>query len=123
MARDWKGTSPNAHVRKTGVSRCDQLPVAVDQAEKGMWPTPCAMEAEKAGLFSKGQMGQSLSAMANRGELGLAAPANLNTNGSRCGLLNPDWVETLMGLPVGWTDSACLATESCQQLPKEHFKF
>ena len=54
---------------------------------------------------------------------GLAAPANLSANGSRCGLLNPDWVETLMGLPVGWTDSACLATESCQQLPKEHFKF
>jgi hypothetical protein len=27
------------------------------------------MEAEKAGLFDKGQMGQSLSAMANRGEL------------------------------------------------------
>jgi len=47
------------------------------------WPTPCAMEAEKAGLFNKGQMGQSLSAMANRGELGQAAPANPSTDGSR----------------------------------------
>jgi hypothetical protein len=46
------------------------------------------------------------------------------------GKLNPRWVETLMGLPVGWTMPSCpspvtiapmscvsLATESCQQLP------
>jgi len=44
------------------------------------------MEAEKAGLFDKGQMGQSLSAMANRGELGLPAPAKPSTDGSRQGL-------------------------------------
>lgn len=37
--------------------------------QEAAWPTPCAMEAEKAGKFNKGQMGQSLSAMANRGEL------------------------------------------------------
>ena len=46
------------------------------------------------------------------------------------GKLNPRWVETLMGLPVGWTmpscvspvtiaptNSDCSATESCQQQP------
>jgi hypothetical protein len=48
------------------------------------------MEAEKAGLFNKGQMGQSLSAMANRGELhGQAAPASSNSLGSRQGLWEP----------------------------------
>ena len=47
------------------------------------WPTPCAMEAEKAGKFDKGQMGQSLLALANRGELGLPDPANPSTDGSR----------------------------------------
>jgi hypothetical protein len=52
---------------------------AVVTQEAANWPTPCAMEAEKAGLFDKGQMGQSLSAMANRGELGQAAPANWST--------------------------------------------
>ena len=44
--------------------------------------------------------------------------------------LNPRWVETLMGLPIGWcmpscirpvtivpTNCDCLETESCQQLP------
>ena len=39
---------------------------AVVTQDAANWPTPCAMEAEKAGLFDKGQ---SLSAMANRGEL------------------------------------------------------
>jgi hypothetical protein len=53
---------------------------AVVTQEEASWPTPCAMEAEKAGLFNKGQMGQSLSAMANRGEMyGQAAPANWPT--------------------------------------------
>jgi hypothetical protein len=33
------------------------------------WPTMTAMEADKAGYYNKGQMGQSLSAMAKRGEL------------------------------------------------------
>jgi len=50
--------------------------------------------------------------------------------------LNPRWVETLMGLPVGWTmpscaspvtiapmNSACSATESCQQQQNELFEF
>ena len=51
------------------------------------------------------------------------------------GKLNPRWVETLMGLPVGWvmpscaspvtielTNCDCLETESCQQLPSEHLE-
>jgi hypothetical protein len=51
------------------------------------------------------------------------------------GKLNPRWVETLMGLPVGWTMPSCAspvtieptnsdswATESCQPPPKELFE-
>ena len=34
-----------------------------------------------------------------------------NTTGSSHGQLNPDWVEQLMGLPIGWTDSDFLETE------------
>jgi len=34
------------------------------------------------------------------------------------GRLNPDWVEQLMGLPVGWTDCDCLATEPCRNKRK-----
>jgi hypothetical protein len=69
---------------------------AVVTQEEANWPTPCAMEAEKAGLFNKGQMGQSLSAMANRGELhGQAAPASSSSLGSRQEL----WATPRAGLP------------------------
>jgi hypothetical protein len=67
---------------------------------------------------------------------GHPAPANPSTLGSRQGLLNPRWVETLMGLPVGWTMPSCkspvtialtncasLATESCLQQQSELFDF
>jgi hypothetical protein len=52
------------------------------------------------------------------------------------GKLNPRWVETLMGLPIGWTMPSCTspqtiaptncassATESCQPLQNELFEF
>jgi hypothetical protein len=45
---------------------------------------------------------------------GQAAQANPSTDGSRQGSLNPAWVETLMGLPIGWTDCGSSATESSQ---------
>jgi hypothetical protein len=53
--------------------------------------------------------------------------------GKTTGKLNPRWVETLMGLPIGWTMPSCirpvtivptscgsLETESCQQQQNEH---
>jgi hypothetical protein len=55
------------------------------------------------------------------------------TGSSTSGKLNPRWVETLMGLPIGWTmpsctnpviiaptNSGCLETESCRQQQKSH---
>jgi hypothetical protein len=44
---------------------------------------------------------------------GQAFPASHNIVGSHPGLLNPDWVEALMGLPAGWTACGSSATESC----------
>lgn len=41
---------------------------------------------------------------------GLRGQATNSTNGNRGVHLNPDWVETLMGLPRGWTDFDCSAT-------------
>ena len=46
--------------------------------------------------------------------VGLLDQANLSTTGKSQesqGKLNPDWVEQLMGLPVGWTDLGSWATE------------
>jgi hypothetical protein len=130
--------------------------VRIEEAKQ--WPTPSAMEAEKAGNYAQGQMGNSLSAMAKRGELmAWATPECKNHVGyqvgadgtkhlrlgsqvgqwatpivgdshlastpevaakrmaegkvtlsrQNAGKLNPRWVETLMGLPVGWTMPSC----------------
>jgi hypothetical protein len=59
--------------------------------------------------------------------------ANIEKFGPNKGKLNPRWVETLQGIPVGWTMPSCVcpvtpgstscasaATESCQQQQNEH---
>lgn len=38
-----------------------------------------------------------------------------NTNGKHQEQLNPDWVEQLMGLPIGWTDLGSWGTESAHR--------
>ena len=52
-----------------------RLETEVIVREPAQWPTPTAQEAEKAGFHAKGQMGQSLSAMAKRGELSWPTPS------------------------------------------------
>jgi len=46
-----------------------KLVLHTDESESSLWPTPCTMEAQKAGNYAKGQMGKSLVAMGNRGDL------------------------------------------------------
>ena len=63
---------------------------------------------------------------------GPAVPASSSTDGSRPGLsqegkLNPRWVETLMGLPVGWTMPSCaspvtIERTSCDYSATESFQ-
>jgi hypothetical protein len=73
-------TNKHGEVVTRGDGKTHQATLASAVVGVQNWPTPCAMESEKAGLFNKGQMGQSLSAMANRGEIhGLAAPASWPT--------------------------------------------
>jgi hypothetical protein len=48
---------------------------------------------------------------------GYPDPTNPNTNGKNRGSLNPNWVEQLMGVPVGWTDLGFWATQSSQPQP------
>jgi len=79
-------------------------------------------EARKAKNKAKGYNGN-----------GQGTPLDMQVKTST-GKLNPRWVETLMGLPVGWTMPSCafpvtiaptncgsLATESSQQPQNELF--
>jgi len=101
-----------------GINKQFHLNVAVN------WPTPTAAEGGKIGnQTNKGQIGLS-----NHPSLSKPWPtpmardyrdgdgsANVPSNGylgrvvprdptSHRGLLNADWVEALMGFPIGWTD-------------------
>ena len=115
------------------------------QAAAKNWPTPTGAEGSKIGNQPNyGQLGLSnhpeIVGEIQREKLtksgrwpietardhkafgvnGLADPDNPNTNGNRGGLLNPAWVETLMGFPIGWTDCVRLATLLSQQSQQEH---
>jgi len=104
--------------------------------KKLLYPTPTASEGEKAGKYKKGQTGNSLVAKAKRGELIYPTPTarepndlGLNLDRGRYsndtltrkvsnqeglktgGRLNPQWVEWLMGWPIGWTDLEGAGTE------------
>jgi len=203
-ARDWKGTSPGYLTRSDGKSRVDQLPVAVDQAEAGNWPTPTVQEAGKIGnQANHGQLalsnhpalrGEVTREKFEKGKHGLPAQGNHSTHGNRPeswatpegmaggkisrggkrkgellltgqvkawatpagrdwkdngttqppsigetrgfslgqqmvttptpGKLNSRWVETLMGLPIGWTMPSCaspvtIGQTSCAYLATE----
>jgi len=94
----------------------------VRMEETQAWPTP-ASSTGNGGAHGLGG--------------GTGANATLKSIGMKemgTGKLNPRWVETLMGLPVGWTMPSCaspvtiaptscdsLATESSQQPQNELF--
>jgi len=71
---------------------------AVETAEKMTWPTPSAHEArlgyqDRSDPSKKGTQESLTTVIVNR-----AGGRSVCT-----GQLNPDWVEGLMGLPLGWT--------------------
>jgi hypothetical protein len=61
-----------------------------------MWPTPTAAEY---GSSNNGDPGDGRGAFATKGKPSLSTEARRSG-----GMLNPNWVETLMGFPIGWTD-------------------
>jgi hypothetical protein len=90
------------------------------QAQANQWGTPTARD-HKSGRGNEEREYKELTPMVER---------------TQTGKLNPRWVETLMGLPVGWvmpsckspvtiepTNYACSATESCLPQPSELFAF
>ena len=81
-------------------------PTLVDAVRR--FPTPAATDGKTCG--SPGQRRRQLSDPAQE-----VIPAG--------GLLNPEWVEWLMGWPIGWTDLQPLATARFQQWLRSHGGF
>jgi len=87
--------------RKTGEGA--NLRDAVKQME---WPTPRKSEHKGVGPIGS----KSHAHMLDRGYL----VASVQHVGNQSGLLNPDWVEWLMGWPIGWT--------SLDPLPEQNYQ-
>lgn len=66
-----------------------------------LYPTPTA---SVYGSTNNGSPGDGRETYATKGTLSLNAMALRGRLGTTAGQLNPDWVETLMGFPIGWTD-------------------
>ena len=113
------------HQRKAaeGINLHRPLPIAVEQEQRKQWATPRSCEHKGNGPNSKQQ-----------GLCNQVVPQASATNVT--GKLNPRWVETLMGLPIGWVMPSCKSpvtiaptncdsseTESCQQQQSELFEF
>lgn len=110
IKRAAQGHQVNLQDQMVIYGRPDPVSPSTDGSRPGSWPTPIAGDW-------KGQV-------PSEGE-----PRMLSGRTERQGgKLNPRWVETLMGLPVGWTmptcpspvtiaptNSACSATESSPQ--------
>ena len=164
-ARDWKdsitGTHPPSRPNLSEQTLGQAVSVAHGQAapanpstdgsRQGLWRTPSSSDGEGgvmemregcAGKYKlrdhvvaeqKSWATATVSTGAHRQKDGSMTP-KLDQQVS--GKLNPRWVETLMGLPVGWVMPSCAspvtieqtnfdssATESCLPQPSELFAF
>jgi len=88
--RKWTGLEPS------WATRSDRLAVAAQKAA-GNWPTPLSRDWKDSGHEPSAQARQSP-----------CLPASVvMADNEPSGVLNPTWVELLMGLPPRWTDPAC----------------
>jgi hypothetical protein len=115
-ARDYKGANSTEHVETNGTGRChlDQLPNFVEHC----WSTPRASDGEKGGPnMSFGAGGTPLPTQAvSFSPQDQKTPAGLQSSETRR-VLNPQFVEWLMGWPIGWTVSEPVETGLSHWLP------
>lgn len=98
------GDSRNSarHTTTTGVMKDGTTLVDATRA----WPTPTTQDStNNGGPAQANRKDPGLNLIA-----GLPDPDNPNSRTNRPGLLNPAWVETLMGFETGWTD--CVPSET-----------
>ena len=125
-ASSWRNfPTPEAHtvkkysLQKDGqkkTQRSRNLTAMAINGELSNWPTP---RAGNPGSRKPGTGGKILAEEAKKHN-GLPAPEKSKTLGKNHASpkLNPNWVEQLMGLPIGWTDLGSWAMESSHKPQK-----
>ena len=91
------------------------LVTAVAHLERENFPTPCATDYKGAG--QTGLLRDRLDYAAERGATKSKTFTPPTVPG---GQLNPNWVEWLMGWPIGFTDLKPLATDKSLSVPQLH---
>jgi hypothetical protein len=90
---------------------CWELPTLapdISASESGLWPTPCARDYRGVFRTERG--------IQRRQESRRGIPLNEAVGG----LLNPEWVEWLMGWPIGWTALSPLETDKYREWLQQH---
>jgi len=106
--------STGAHRQKDG-SMIDKL----DQQVKQSWPTPSADGDSRPGANADPvkwqQIADAKKAQGINKQLFLTTKVAMESSGK----LNPRWVETLMGLPVGWTMPSCASPVTIERMSSD----
>ena len=106
--------STGAHRQKDG-SMTDKL----DQQVKRSWPTPSADGDSRPGANADPvkwqQIADAKKAQGINKQLFLTTKVAMESSGK----LNPRWVETLMGLPVGWTMPSCASPVTIERMSSD----
>jgi hypothetical protein len=88
----------------------------LDQQVKQSWPTPSADGDSRPGSNADPvkwqQIADAKKAQGINKQLFLTTKVAMQQNGK----LNPRWVETLMGLPVGWTMPSCASPVTIERM-------
>jgi len=89
------------------------------------WPTPCARDHKGGNLkpYSErggGTKGEQLPNFVRHHFHQVPTTPTDGDGGPVPVVLNPEFVEALMGLPIGWTAYAYLATVSCPPKQRSH---
>lgn len=102
--------TPKASAAGPDFAKVDRSATGVSLATAvAMLPTPCAQDAKNSTLPISQRDRDSI-------------PGYLLSNGERPGgQLNPDWVEWLMGFPIGWTSLAPLSREAVEDCGSEEW--
>jgi len=108
--RMWPTITVHGNYNRKGASK-----TSGDGLITAIWRTPNASDANK-------WSNQSLAERQERGQQ-IRLNTQVSPEGGKGGLLNPMWVEWLMGWPLGWTSLDALATDKYQEWLRQHSKF
>lgn len=82
-----------------------------------LWTTPSASDSSRGGCITEKMTGTSLAQQVNTPSRTPTFALQLDTI---TGPMNPEWVEWLMGWPIGWTELKPLAMDKFQEWQRQH---